>query len=314
MVRLKASAPLRSQAAALLLACAMGSGCNAKRLELFAMRDPVSSRGGSASEPEPESGVLDDDGAMVDDDPGPIPGDDDAPGPAIGGPEPSPVAPNPEPAGPREPTVPPSPTLEPGPALRDAGPNAPAPLEPSADPAPSVDASLPLVDAGRPETILIDDFEDGNVHSMTVGGWWYVTADTTPGTPTLETVAATERPGAYVLHIAGVNYTDWGVIIGLDLRGTLGVFDATPTNAVRFWARGSTDRTFILRLLEQDGGSYTTEVSLTTEWTEFTVPFSAFMAAADAEALDVTSFAHLHFYFGIEPFDVWLDDVAFVSL
>jgi hypothetical protein len=53
---------------------------------------------------------------------------------------------------------------------------------------------------------------------------------------------------------------------------------------------------------------------LTTEWTEFTVPFAAFEAVGDAGIVDASALAHLHFYFGVDPFEAWIDDVAFVTL
>jgi hypothetical protein len=299
---------------ALCLVLAAQTACNAKRIQRFTRADTVASRGGSSgSSPEPTADA-DDDSPTVDDDS--TPPDDDAARDDDSGsssvPSPDVLEPSPMPTSPGgDPTPPPSPSPP------DAGVDPPEPVtpnpEPTPEPSPEIDASVPGVDAGRPDTIPIDDFEDGNLQAIAIGGWWYLTTDTTAGMPTLETEESPERPGDFVLHVAGSEFTDWGIIVGLDLRGSLGFFDATPTNAVRFWARVGIDRTFILRLLEQDGGSYTTLVSLTTEWTEYTVPFSAFGAAADAGALDPARLVHLHFYFGIDEFEAWIDDVQFVT-
>jgi hypothetical protein len=172
----------------------------------------------------------------------------------------------------------------------------------------------PRVDAGTPDFISIDDFEDGDLQGSATSGWWYATTDTTAGARVLETAVDEARAGsAYVLHVAGKDYTDWGVIVGLDLGGDTGSFDARPTTAVRFAARAVAERPFILRILQQDGGSFTIELLLTTEWTEFMVPFSTFGGALDAGSVDPSTFGHLHFYFGVDPFEAWIDDVAFVS-
>lgn len=293
------------------------NACEARNLDLF---DRVDSVTGANSPPEPDQGANpeatrgDDGGVAPSEDgpgtrprPGPVaptsapepdsaPGGSTPPAPGVGGSSaapalPDPVLPEPEP----EPTTPsPPPTTEP-----DA----------STPEAPSVDAGV------RPDFISIDDFEDDNLQGNASLGWWYATTDTTAGSFVLETVATDERPGsAFVLHVAGNDFTDWGVILGLDLRGSAGSFDATPTNAVRFTAKAASERVFILRLLEPTGGSYTTEVALTTEWLEFTVPFDDFVGVGDAGTVQSTALGHLHFYFGIEAFEAWIDDVAFVTL
>lgn len=296
--------------------------CNAKRLDLFEHTEIVVSNDdtpGGGRTPDSSSSNRDAGALATDDDDGTAPAAGPNPSTSASGSELDPSQPSttqgPEPAGPDTgsagsqgvPRLVPTPGPSPS-----AGPSGMSALDASvAAPEPE-----PAIDAGNPNYILIDDFEDNNLQASASasGGWWYPTTDTTAGTFVLETVPEEDRPGsAYVLHVAGHDFTDWGVIVGIDLRGETGSFDARPTNAVQFAARAAEDRVFILRLLQPDGGSYTTQLLLTTEWTVFSVPFDTFVGAGDAGTVDASTLGHLHFYFGVDPFEAWIDDVAFVT-
>lgn len=290
-------------------------GCNARKLDLFERAEAVVDDDEPLPGRSPGSSAPDDGGptpvqSSDDEEPKPAPvpvGDDDEPSdPPGSGPEPS-AEPSPGPASGGAPNSPVPPAPEPAPVL-------PSPSNSESPDASVTPTPLPSVDAGAPDFISIDDFEDGDLQGSATSGWWYTTTDTTAGALVLETtVDDTRTESAYVLHLAGNDFTDWGVIVGLDLRGDTGSFDARPTTAVRFAARAAAERPFILRILEQDGGSFTTELLLTTEWIEFVVPFSTFGEALDAGSVDTSALGHLHFYFGVDPFEAWIDDVAFVS-
>lgn len=181
------------------------------------------------------------------------------------------------------------------------------------EPAPStVDAgnSLPV----RPDFVLIDDFEDNNLQAAASDGWWHTINDST-AIQLLETVPVSDFAGSYFsLHTNGQNFTDWGAFVGLDLGSGAGFFDATPTTAIRFQARSATPREAILRLIQQDEASFTIPIDLLSDWTEHTVPFTAFTFAGDPEStVNPSIIRYVQLYFDVEPFEVWLDNVAFVT-
>jgi hypothetical protein len=216
-------------------------------------------------------------------------------------------------------------TPSPAPQLNDAGPeqDAAAPSSmPTASAAPSTpstpstmmsaDAAVP---APRPDFILLDDLEDGNTQALATSGWWYPTND---GTQQQLMFAEThsDRPGSTVaLRTSGSDFSAWGALIGVDLTNPAGFFDVTPTNALRFWARSAVARNVAVRFVQQGSITLSAEVTLNLEWTEHTVPFSAFAFSGNpALVLTPEALQHLQVFFGLEPFDVWLDDVAFVTV
>ncbi len=224
------------------------------------------------------------------------------------------------------------------PASRDAGTTA-----------PSRDAaSAPTPDASELCAPLIDDMEHGDgsiLSSCGRRGYWYAYNDGTAaalqvpsaGSSFLPAPIAGGRAGSVnAAHTTGSGFTSWGAGIAFDLNSAGGSatkvpYDATAYSAVTFWARtGGVSASLRVNVASTDtdplGGvcapsskcndHFGVTVNVTSTWQQVTLRF------VDARQLGwgtpVTALAPsrlLAMQFQLPagaPFDLWVDDVAFV--
>jgi hypothetical protein len=199
--------------------------------------------------------------------------------------------------------------------------------------APSAECN-PIAASGRDG--LIDDFEDGNGQiSLRDGrnGVWHVFHDSSEGGDiSLEEPPLPDDGGVngsiHAMHVSGSGFLDWGAGVGLELRGRVLPYDVSAHQGIRFWARG--EPSLRLVFVQQDlatgyacstcsvgssecGIFYGTEVTLTPDWSEFTIPWSALSQyAAGSTRFGVDRL--LMIKFEAPPtarFEFWLDDVSF---
>lgn len=162
------------------------------------------------------------------------------------------------------------------------------------------------------EPLLIDDFEDGNTQCVATDGYWYLVND---GTGWQElTFAPPSEWSSQALHMRGGGFTQWGMALGLDLPGSLGVFDASAYRELRFQARAEPGSTtdIEVHVLESDL-HFSAKVALTAAWSEYVLPLGSMLSTAGdpARPLDPTAISALQFFvLSDAPFDYWLDDVV----
>ncbi len=163
--------------------------------------------------------------------------------------------------------------------------------------------------------VKIDDFEDGDTQTLFNGAWWYVTNDGTSWQE-LEAARISDRPGSeFALHSAGEGYSIWGALIGVDIGGESGVFDAGWTDALRFWAKSAQEMDVVAVVILQDNSSLRTTITLRTEWTEHVIHYDEFRFSGDDDArVDPSRLRHFQLSFGLEPFDIYLDDAVLLDL
>ena len=165
---------------------------------------------------------------------------------------------------------------------------------------------------------LIDDFEDLNNHAAYDVGWWFIVNDGT-GTQSYEIVPPGDRPGDKgALHSSGSGFTGWGAEVGVSLSGTGagGSYDASRFSALEFSAKsaGGANSAMTVWFVDQ-AHSYSYPATLTSGWAPYHVPFAAAVYSGDSTLrLDSAQLICIQFSFsGSSTFDLWLDDVAFVS-
>jgi hypothetical protein len=198
------------------------------------------------------------------------------------------------------------------------------------------------VDAS-PTCAPIDDMEDDDGYIIVHcgrSGTWYTYNDGTgsqvppEGTlPTPSIIVGGRGSSMYAMDTTGAGFTSWGAGIGFNFIDGGPSYDASAWSGVQFWARsgGSTGKTLRMAIADHDtdarGGVCTTKtggcgdhfkanVDITTTWTLYTVHFADLMQSGWGYV--VPSFDANAIYgvqWGIDsgsPFDVWIDDVAFV--
>lgn len=164
---------------------------------------------------------------------------------------------------------------------------------------------------------VLDDFEDGDTQSLNIPeGYWYFRPDETCSSGSFVIEATPERvENTHAIRARGGGCTAWGALLGLDLGGSGETFDASSFDALRLWARAEagTVSTLSVSLLDPEHFDFIVEVS--ADWQELTLPLDDFAYNDDEveRPHDASRFTHLQFFvFSAEPFDFWLDDVAFV--
>ncbi|MEY2931825.1 MAG: hypothetical protein RL033_2574 [Pseudomonadota bacterium] len=180
---------------------------------------------------------------------------------------------------------------------------------------------------------LIDDFEDGNsllLPNDGRAGAWHIGQD---GTGVLD---QTEPPqpvaggvdSNFALHLSGTGFTNWGANVTFELRAGSAPYDASVHSGLKFWARGSGELHVILSqrnlapshlcstclaVSGECGLFYSTNVSLSSQWSEIILDWSAFTAPAviltpfGPDQLMTVQFESP----APAPVDFWLDNVAF---
>lgn len=208
----------------------------------------------------------------------------------------------------------------------------------------------------------IDELDDTNIMFSPAGtgmGAWDFGKDTaatamgsiTP-TGTMTLMPTTGGHMGSALHVTGTGLTGWGAALAAFLNGASGAFDASDYGGVAFWIKGSTDvhegkNKILLQARMPDvlpgAGScckdpkpgemptgiecysgHRLEITVTGEWTEMKVPWTAFMGPAwglgstiplnPNRVRDITfAFNHDAMDAGPASFDVWVDGLRFLK-
>jgi hypothetical protein len=199
---------------------------------------------------------------------------------------------------------------------------------------------------------LIDDFEDNDVTVIYTtaekrNGHWDVANDGAGGSmsPAVgfsqpEDISADPpySDSVYGLHMSGSGFSLWGASLNVSLLAS-GAYDASKFTGVSFWAKAGSSgiKKVAVRLVSGDtdprGGicqssdpattatycfdHYFSDVTLTTSWKQFTVPFSDFHqknVGMQFTAIDTAHAYGFEFFFGAgQTFDIWVDDFAFTT-
>ncbi len=154
------------------------------------------------------------------------------------------------------------------------------------------------------------------------------------GAPNLVAPGAGGAPSSiFAVYIRTVGFTSWGSGLGLNLHdnvlGDDGYADASAYQGISFWARRSDDGASHLRLYITERRSiqgsgcnvckdFITYFDVSSEWTKFRVPFSAFKQDLGADPyypeLDPTGIGTINMLVGgNSTLDLWLDDISFYA-
>lgn len=238
----------------------------------------------------------------------------------------------------------PKPAASPGPVFGGQTTHA------SAQPLPSnVNDSVlrgPCSPAAPPgETVLIDDFEDGDnrpFKEFQREGYWYSAADTTPGemSPKPNTFAAealaeveSTPQNRMAAHFTASGYADWGVVWGTSLRwvdaGVKCPFNGSNYAGVKFRAKGNgrirvnfgipetIPKEYDGTCTERCYDTHSRVVLLTPEWETYEVPWAQLQQWGWGTQARFDATRVLSLQFAVDgknlPVDFWLDDVAFIE-
>ena len=193
---------------------------------------------------------------------------------------------------------------------------------------------------------LIDDFEDGDqrpFRQFKREGWWFSSADSTPG-------EITPKPGAFeaeplpeqestpdnrmAAHFTASGYSDWGVSWGTTLSwvedGIKCPFNASAFDGVRFKAKGQGRVRVHLGIPEtvpkdQQGGrckekcwdTHSRVVMLTDNWETYEIPWEQLQQWGWGTEAKFDPSQVLSLQFAVDsknlPVDFWIDDVEFTQ-
>ena len=163
---------------------------------------------------------------------------------------------------------------------------------------------------------LLDDFEDGDTKSLGIDeGYWYFRPDGTCTGVFASELTADRAGSTHSMRTRGGGCTEWGSLLGLDLGGSGDVYDASSFDALRFWARAEPGFATTINVSLLNPQHFDTVIGLGAEWQEYVLPLDGFTFndRPPAQPYDPSKFTHLQFFvFSEEPFDYWIDDVAFV--
>ena len=180
---------------------------------------------------------------------------------------------------------------------------------------------------------LIDDFEDKDSMIASLEnrvGYWSIFKDSdsvgsySPVMPTLRTPAT--RKNRYALHVAGGELLNWGAVVQFAFQPAC--YDVSRYAGVTFSAKGP-GRVFVgMRVVDEVpteyGGTckqecYNThqkKVNLSARWQTYAVLWGEMRQRGyNAKPLDVTRSNGLAFLIQSSdtPYDLWIDDVTFVT-
>lgn len=217
----------------------------------------------------------------------------------------------------------------------------PEPLSASA-PAPS--SSTPKLPALHPcnrrfraegRAPLIDDFEDGDGASAQLEGRgrnWMLSFDfdragAVERVPVPERLAAVGPHGRYAVHFTGERLLDWGAVLHLPFWPN-DCYDASAYAGLTFWAKGP-GRVFVgareVRVVDVKWGGTCEEncynvhskaLDLERVWRHYRIPWAEMLQRGyDMPPLDPSSIHSIQFLISAAdtPFDLWVDDVAFLT-
>jgi hypothetical protein len=213
---------------------------------------------------------------------------------------------------------------------------APAPSASTVPAPPFVPCSPPSVGSGHEP--MIDDFEDGDTRMLLVdkrAGYWIAFNDGTgKQEPRVGSVFPANRiPGGrgasrFGLRTTGTRFSKWGAVLAAELNPRR-CYDASAYGGLAFWARGHGTVRVVAKMTqvvaEEFGGSCVKDCYdghgairvLTREWARHVVAWDELRQRGFGAAVrfDPRSLYSIEFALpeGQPPFELWLDDVAFLS-
>jgi hypothetical protein len=182
---------------------------------------------------------------------------------------------------------------------------------------------------GSGEAPLIDDFEDGD-GAVSVrdrrSGFWQLVTDRNEKGPGPFTIEPSKSGHGFAMHWTGPEFREWGS--SLEYPFPTHCYDASAYRGLTFRAKGP-GRVYVSArevsvVPEHLQGtckadcfnSHLKLVVLSDKWQRFEVPWSELQQRGYGRPeVDVTSLHSLQFLVRPEdsPFDVWIDDVAFLE-
>ena len=216
--------------------------------------------------------------------------------------------------------------------------------KPAASPAPALSvAPLPLsacseLAIARGNAPLIEDWEEKDSTVLLLDGRKGSWANYDDGTgkqnpPARSPLFPSRIPGGRgssknALHLSGGRYTDWGVTFGVELAEQA-CYDASAYAGLEFWAKGPGKIKIGVQMIDVQavkyGGlcrndcynSHRNAVTLGKTFQKYTIRWDDLKQLYEAGtpiALDPKRIRFLEFGIAAEntPFDIWIDDVAFL--
>lgn len=184
---------------------------------------------------------------------------------------------------------------------------------------------------GSGETLLIDDFEDGDtdiVAEKGLAGAWYIYEESQGDHEfEVERLASPRLDSQWAVHTSASDQGGWA---GLGASLSSCVYDASGYVGVHFWIRGTSGPIEVALLTPgvipfEEGGTctqnaeglcwdaYRSTVAVSEGWTEVFLPFTTFEQLGygqDAGPLDLTRLVSIQFQSDPSPFDLWIDDLS----
>lgn len=192
---------------------------------------------------------------------------------------------------------------------------------------------------------IIDDMEDGNDSICRTDGrvgTWFTTNDQSNGGMQLPPPLAIVRPeqivdgtdSLYAMHMSGSGWTNWGATIGFNIRSANAQpYDASAFGAITFFAKGTVMGKVRVAFRTRDitptnlGGTCDTgtgqcfryhgaELMITESWQQYRIRFEeiardeGFTGEFQPATLVAIEFRVMN-PGSIQPFHLWLDDIAF---
>lgn len=224
--------------------------------------------------------------------------------------------------------------------VADVRPELPPPSPAKSSP-PKLEAEplrpCPEVVVARGNEPLIEDWEEPNSTVLRAdgrSGAWLTFDDGTakqnvPSSSQLEPSRITAGRSRYGLHLSGGRFSEWGITFGTDLA-TGACYDASAYDGIAFWAKGAVAVYVGVQVIDiqspKFGGfcsgdgcynSHRKRVNLSPAWQRHVVRWSELeqLNPASRFPLDTKRIRFLEFTILPDdtPFDVWVDDVSFVT-
>ena len=204
---------------------------------------------------------------------------------------------------------------------------------------------------GMPAASLIDGFEDDDLTLEDTdgrSGVWYLFDDMSGGKTGPSPLACSELTGApaelgsYAMHITATGFVtatnNWGSGLGVDFRAGTKPYDASKFTGLRFWAKVGAGKNTAHRLQlpdittleagsvcnkaanapndEKCGNHFGTNLTFTTTWTQYVVPFDTLKQASGwgKTAPSITKASLYGIQITAKPpkdVDLWIDQIEF---
>jgi len=166
-----------------------------------------------------------------------------------------------------------------------------------------------------PDSLLIDDFEDGDRFASLNHGEWFVSNDSTGNQSLGVARPSVAREGSvYAIHTSGVGFERFAALV-CDISGTAASFDASAYPAITFVARAEPGSARAVHLsFYANNVNFAVPLTFRDTWERHTIKFTDALPVEDPNArLDTRAIAAIQFNVTSgTSFDFWLDDLAFV--